>query len=141
MPKKSALQFTTPKLESFIFEDNSDYVTEATNNATGVKMQLHITETAEDRVTEILSVSIGGKTVPYELKVSMSADFLMQDVDEENKRDFLRVNAPSLIFSYVRPLVSQLTAISKYETVTLPFFDFTNHPLEPRNESDLHGIQ
>jgi len=135
MPKESVLKFTTPELKTFIFMDNDDYVSENGSNSTNLRMQLQLKENDDDTVVETLTAFIEGKQVPYKLQVSMSASFFLRDVDEANKTSFLRINAPSLIFSYIRPLVSQLTSISKYETVTLPFFDFTNSPLDPQSIS------
>ena len=38
----------------------------------------------------------------------------------------LNQNAPSLLLSYIRPIVVQITAASPFPTYNIPFMNFTN---------------
>lgn len=137
MPKESKLKFTNPILESLIFKENPDFQpTEVESQSTSIKMQRSVTKIDEDTHLEKLKVSIDEMDVPYFLEVQMSAQFLLKDVPDEYKKDFLRINAPALLFSYIRPLVTSITKDSKYETVTLPFFNFTTGEIQTEEISE-----
>lgn len=49
-----------------------------------------------------------------------------EKLDEEKVHKLLNQNAPSLLLSCLRPVISQLTAASPFGTVNIPFMNFTN---------------
>lgn len=136
MPKESKLKFTNPVLETLVFKENEEYQPSDEGQSNSINMQLSISKIDDDTRLEKLKVAINEASVPYILEVQMSAKFLLKDVAEEYKKSFLRINAPSLLFSYIRPLVTSITRDSKYETVTLPFFDFTSGTIQTKEISE-----
>ncbi len=42
------------------------------------------------------------------------------DIDEQMKENFFKVNAPAILYPYVRAYISALTSLSGYATITLP---------------------
>lgn len=57
-----------------------------------------------------------------------------EDMEEELVQSLLRVNAPSLLISYARPIIVQLTAASPIPPYNIPFINmneaFGNAPVE-----------
>jgi len=100
MPRESTLRFTTPKLERFVFEDNlGDRVDGVAPN---LEMSLRLKKVGSNQVTEILTAFIGEKQGPYELQISMSADFFLDSVEDEHQAELLQINAPALIDVWCR---------------------------------------
>lgn len=63
---------------------------------------------------------------PYLLNVIMQAEFRWpKDWAEEKVKRFIKVNAASLLFSYIRPIISDITGMSEFEREDLPFIDFS----------------
>lgn len=48
-------------------------------------------------------------------------------LDEENKKYFLEVSAPAIIYPYARTLISNITAFDADETVLLPVINFARN--------------
>ena len=63
--------------------------------------------------------------VPYFLRVSMESTFSWDEMLDFSVEDFLKVNAPSLLLSFIRPVVAELTGLSEYKQQYLPFIDFS----------------
>ena len=63
---------------------------------------------------------------PYLLNVIMQAEFRWPNNWAEKKvKRFIKVNAASLLFSYIRPIISDITGMSEFEREDLPFIDFS----------------
>ncbi len=63
---------------------------------------------------------------PFFISVSMAAIFYInKEVSDEQKKQFLSVNAPAVLYSYIRPVIASLTSQSAYPQYNLPFMDFT----------------
>lgn len=65
----------------------------------------------------------------------MASDFMWEDELEGMLEDkLLKANATSLILSYMRPIISNITNNSKYSVFNLPFLDMQN------NEADIEEV-
>ena len=61
---------------------------------------------------------------PFGIEVAYAAQFTWDnEVEEKQKQTFLAINAPTLLLSYIRPIVTQLTACSPYPEYHVPFID------------------
>lgn len=71
-------------------------------------------------------IEMDDKTPCY-ISVTMEADFLWEKgvytKDQESK--LLEINAPSLLLSYIRPYIAELTGASELPVQHIPFIDFT----------------
>lgn len=110
--KNISLQFNTRLLSVASTDDSSD------KYKTG-KVELEVTNfrnNNEDAINES----------PYLLSIKMQADFKWpSNWKNETVKKFVKVNAASLLFSYIRPVISDITGMSAYEREDLPFVDFS----------------
>ncbi len=133
---KSEFQFSKPILKEAIFTVNSKYESILANvgvqnfQITAKQTNVQLADgyrTANVLVTVANRESVGlDDNTPYILRVSMAANFrLDSNSSEEEFKSLLKVNAPALVMSYIRPFVTQLTEQTDLETQYLPFLDFT----------------
>ncbi|MFC6169364.1 protein-export chaperone SecB [Loigolactobacillus jiayinensis] len=133
---KSEFQFSKPILKEAIFTVNSKYESTLANvgvqnfQITAKQTNVQLADgyrTANVLVTVANRESVGlDDNTPYILRVSMAANFrLDSNSSEEEFKSLLKVNAPALVMSYIRPFVTQLTEQTDLETQYLPFLDFT----------------
>lgn len=63
---------------------------------------------------------------PFFIKVKESGIFeWREETDFEIINNLLHTNAPALLLSYIRSIVSQLVAFSGYPSLVIPFIDFS----------------
>ena len=108
---ESAFQFTNPALSGLEFWINKNF-----NGEKDTKIQIR------------MDVEIGEKNddIPFYIKAIEGANFRWNDELDDNMIDkLLNQNAPSLLLSYLRPIVAQVTSASKYGTYNIPFVNFT----------------
>ena len=124
---KSKFQFSNPELEKIEFLVNESFNQEKCD---GIVMQsnteIKTLDTKEAYVA--LSLHIGNETEeqPFNITVKMSARFFWDEsIDDTKVKRLLKINAPSVLLSYIRPLVASMTGSSKYPALNIPFIDFT----------------
>lgn len=93
-------------------------------------MQYHIDVKILERNTAVvkLTLNIGNSTdsQSFDICVRMGADFSWEEsVEMEKAEQLLNINAPAVLLSYIRPIVSSITNSSKYPSLNIPFIDFT----------------
>ena len=80
--------------------------------------------------TVSLTIEIGetDDNVPFYIKAKEQADFKWDESVADIMLDrLLNQNAPSLLLSYLRPIVAQVTNSSKYGVYNIPFVNFTSN--------------
>ena len=128
---KSIFQFTDPKLEFLSLQINQDLKKPLDGRLVDMEISTDISKkriTGENRAEVALNITIGEVSayIPFFINIKMSSIFIWEDKLENNDIDeLLSVNAPSLIFSYIRPIVALITQQSKYPSYNLPFMDFS----------------
>ncbi|ALB29586.1 MULTISPECIES: protein-export chaperone SecB [Companilactobacillus] len=134
---KSILEFTNPVLKRAIFQPNPKF---DKKNSKNIKMNLKTSNSGIDTKLEyhssdvVLTVtnissddSLSSNEDPFVLIVSMAARFRWpESTPKDVEESFVRTNAPSLLLSYIRPLVSNITGLSEFGIQNIPFIDFTN---------------
>ena len=118
MAKKSYFQFEDPRIVRLEFHINEEFDRE--------KREGFEIEGKEALVK--LGIRIGNEeeTVPFSIEIEMVGKFRMEEVvSEEIFRTCLDVNAPSLLMSYARPIVTLVTAQAGFPAFNLPFVNFT----------------
>lgn len=135
--KKSKFQFSNPNLIKLVFEINPNF-NEKLFESLKLESQTKIIKTqGQNKANVEMSLDIGGmkKEYPFVIKIIMASDFMWENELEEVLADkLLKANAPSLILSYMRPIISNITNNSKYSVFNLPFLDMQN------NEADIEEI-
>lgn len=129
--KESFFQFSNPQLINIEFSGNENFDEElfegfSVDNNVNIAI-LDEEETNEAQVS--LSVIIGEKSekFPFYLSITMSAEFVCDKDKSEMFQRLLESNAPALLLSYARPIVSLITAQSGFPTLNLPFMNFADN--------------
>ena len=128
---ESAFQFKTPVLTNLEFAVNDKFNSEGKDSVKiPVSMFVNIdrTDDTSNEATVALKVEIGDRSdkCPYFINITEQAGFKWPDGLTEKQRDLLlNQNAPSLLLSYIRPVVAQTTAASEYGEYNIPFMNFT----------------
>ncbi len=64
--------------------------------------------------------------VPFVIEITIEGEFdWNSSIDGEELKMLLNVNAPAVLFSYLRPFISQITLFSGNPPLVLPLIDFT----------------
>lgn len=124
--KSSNFQFSDPKIINLDYSSNEDFDIELFE---GFALDHNIEKAiSEDnrKGTVMLTLIIGGKTkdYPFYISIKNSADFKCSDSDVFLK--LIDTNAPALLLSYLRPIVSLITSQAGFPSFDLPFINFTN---------------
>ena len=75
-----------------------------------------------------LEIEIGEKSnmFPFFMCLIIGAKFKLDDeIEGTNFDNLLNINAPTLLLSYARPIISTVTAQAGMKPLNLPFFNFT----------------
>lgn len=64
---------------------------------------------------------------PFSLKVEFVGIFSVEDVNEEEKKDYAEKNSVAILFPYVRALVTNYTAASNIDPLILPPINVVNY--------------
>jgi len=132
--KESNFQLTgKPKLNSFSLETNKEYkfdeelALEFDNNIRIIK------GTEEHAQKAIVVLKIGIFTlqelskVPFQIKIEIEGYFNWDDELEKNAvllDTMLKQNAPAILFSYVRPLITLITVEANMPPLVIPLMNF-----------------
>ena len=121
--KESKFKFEKPILKRFSFNEN-----EAFEKKEELKIEIEL-ENEIERKEKTGGVSVILKTVnsdeiPFFIEIEMYSKFIWEEeLTEEEIINALEINAPSLLISYIRPLVALVTGSSKYPAWNIPFLD------------------
>lgn len=130
MAKKSYFQFEDPRIVRLDFHINEEFDREQFK---GFEIENEVSNAVIEEGKEALvklSICIGNEkekeTVPFSVVIEMVGKFRMEEVvSEETFQTCLDVNAPSLLMSYARPIVTLVTAQAGFPAFNLPFVNFT----------------
>lgn len=124
--KKSFFQFQEPFLTMMKFEENALFDRDNFKSF-NIETNTQIKKNEEERTALVsLSVSVGNlEDAPFEIHICMTALFKWEDTEDKTKiDDLLSKNAPSLLISYIRPIIASVTSTSRFPTLNIPFMDF-----------------
>ena len=133
--KQSTFEFSNPIIDTLSYKINNAFV----NNEKLIEMKQSLTvenhkldqsNNASVRLVIGINIedekeSIDLKEKPFSLSISVKAMFRWGDeFNESDVNNMLKVNAPSLLLSYARPIISMITASSPIGSYNIPFFNF-----------------
>ena len=135
---KSQLKFVNFVVPKFLFEklpiekenDFFELKPQAVINR-GIK-QFHIN----------IDIEINDSENEFSLKMFAVGIFEFETDKEENLLNFMSINGPAIIFPYIRSFISSFTALSGFDTITLPTLNllgFKNNILE--NLIDVNDLK
>ena len=129
--KESAFQFTNPVLKYLEFQLSEVFSVQPDKETVSVQTKLGLSIKKDDVLPEAivdLSFELGEKNdnCPFYVHAIETARFKWADnINEETLKLLLNQNAPSLLLSYLRPIIVQITAASQYGAYNIPFMNFT----------------
>ena len=126
----SKFKFTNPKLVRLNFQINNDYTeNEDFKSEIDISISHDINKTSENESIVELNIEIGelSNQFPFFINLVIGAKFKLDAVIEGTDFDkLLEVNAPALLLSYARPIISSVTNQAGMEPLNLPFINFIN---------------
>lgn len=137
---KSIFEFSDPRLISSVLLINKGY----SKKLSSVKSLDFSVETLVSKPSDLnknkqhANVMLSVKTsdeirmdedVPVYILVSMEAEFIWKKgaFSDDTLKNLLKVNASSLLLSYIRPHVAEITEASEIPIQHIPFLDFTKN--------------
>ena len=126
--KESFFRFKRPMVKDISYQISEEYKPNQKSKI-DIIISTNFARKAEERIAIVgLQVELGkgdSENPPFVLSLTIVADFQWEEDHKEDKVDtLLRQNAPALLLSYARPVISNITAnsIMPYD---IPFMDFT----------------
>lgn len=127
--KESDFQFTNPSLVSIIFKENKDFVVDDGKGIEiGTSINVSHSFISDNEVVVSLTIKLGTEdsSTPFFLVSEYMANFRWMEGFEKEQIDLLvSQNAPALLLSYARPIISMTTNASHYPAYNIPFINFT----------------
>lgn len=133
--KESPFQFTNPVLKRLEFTVHDDFMP---NKDLNMQIKItpditvsgeHSTSSADSAYVSVL-ISIGTKdsSTPFYVEAEEAAMFKWDSsyIDDVQIQTLLKQNAVALLLSYLRPIISNLTAASAFPAYNLPFINLTS---------------
>ena len=129
---ESAFQFKNPALTHLEFEVNEGFDNQK-NEEVQIRINMSVQVSKSSNSNEALvglKFEIGemSEDCPFYIKAVEEAYFKWENILEEEKvNQLLNQNAPSLLLSYLRPIVVQITSASPYDAYNIPFINFASN--------------
>lgn len=128
--KLSSFQFTTPKINKFLYTANIDIVNKTHSINIGHSKSIKEISGNEALVTLDMEILSSDEPSPFNIKLSICAQFRWSDeMNQQLVLELLNQNAPSMLVSFVRPIVMNFTCSSGFAPFCMPYLDFSNEPL------------
>ena len=121
--KESKFKFEKPILKRFSFNEN-----EAFEKKEELKIEIELEKEIERKErtggVSVILKTVNSNEIPFFIEIEMYSKFIWEEeLTEEEIINALEINAPSLLISYIRPLVALVTGSSKYPAWNIPFLD------------------
>lgn len=124
--KASNFQFLNPYLEEMFFAGNDNFdMNEDIEMENSFNVQVKKDkENRRAKVELVLETNVNVEDAPFRMRVKVASDFKWDNSDDESVEAMLKCNAPALLLSYMRPIVANITNVSKFPVYNLPFVNF-----------------
>ena len=121
--KESKFKFEKPILKRFSFNEN-----EAFEKKEELKIEIELENKIERKEktggVSVILKTVNSNEIPFFIEIEMYSKFIWEEeLTKEEIINALEINAPSLLISYIRPLVALVTGSSKYPAWNIPFLD------------------
>lgn len=134
--KKSQFQFQNPRISSFIINENKDFDKDKFDGFS-ISTNLDIQIIEDDKEAKVsLTIKIGDKIDQYPFFMLVETCSLFKNDGVDNFNDLLKVNAPALLLSNVRPIIALMTSQLGFKPFYIPFMNFTNSNDEMQEDTN-----
>ena len=128
--KESNFQLKEQRLLSLKYDFNESF--ESDSMQLDISSNIEIAKNEEKQIAFVkLTMNVFStkeiKDVPFKISVTNRGVFSWKDYDEQALETLLNYNAPAILLSYQRSVISQITAFSSITPLILPLFDFTKN--------------
>ncbi|RDI07031.1 protein-export chaperone SecB [Flavobacterium sp. AG291] len=117
---KSDLKFVNFVVPKFIFEKTA---VEEKDSTFSIEPQVVISR-SDNQFHINIDVEILDVEHNFNLKMLCIGIFTYETTEEKTLLDFMSLNGPAIVFPYVRSFISSYTALSGFDTITLPTLNF-----------------
>ncbi|MGN1213034.1 MAG: protein-export chaperone SecB [Christensenellales bacterium] len=80
----------------------------------------------EDNFISILRLKIYNENFPFELKLSMCAEFALPNFEEKKYDKLIKKDVPSIMFPFMRSAVANITTTANIPPLILPIININN---------------
>lgn len=132
---KSKFQFSNPRIIKNVFVVNEEILPyDSKEYAVGMEGTTEIKRKQDQNIAAVIFTVIVNKDenhmkdnkLPFYACMTATAEFAWDDCIEESQLEqFLRINAPSLLVSYIRAQMAYNTAQAGFPAFHMPFIDFS----------------
>lgn len=125
---ESTFQFKQPQIYKISFVNNNIFEQENINKTITFKFNIEKKPISDVECFILMTIDVNSsdEKAPLELSITMGANFSWDNsIKPLESEQFLNTNAPSLLLSYIRPIVATLTSNSGFNPINIPFMDFT----------------
>lgn len=129
--KVSSFQFTDPSLVFMNFHENRNFEVEK-GKEIEIRTNINVNNNkiAEDEALVSIRICLGSddNNSPFYLESEFVAKFHWgTDLNAKAVDILLKQNAPALLLSYARPIISMTTNASHFPAYNIPFINFTGN--------------
>jgi preprotein translocase subunit SecB len=137
----SSLKFLNYDVDNILFEKNKKFNQEKVKMDISLKKDINFVEKESDE-SEKYSVSLEinifedpiENNFPFSLFIKMTGYFNVITKDENMKEELINLNSVSILFPYLRSLVSTITANSNISSLIIPPLNINKLIDENKNE-------
>lgn len=126
--KQSNFQFTDPHIETIDFRISN---VKTISNDMPINIEVKCETNSEDKEAIVRLNLVVGKinednevVTPFYFNGTIAADFKWDD-EVKNPDNMLKVNGGTVLLSYIRPILANLTMQAGLKPLNLPFVNFT----------------
>lgn len=126
---KSNFQLDRQRIISTDFTLNKDFLKKNNNLNIELEGKTEVKILSENTAIVIFSLSVFNnkplEEVPFQIKVASEGTFSWNlSMDKKKLYNFLNINAPSILLSYIRSVVSMITSYAGLPNIMIPLINF-----------------
>ncbi len=129
--EKSKFQFKNQKIVQVEFSVNNNFDRSHNEVQLEISMKEKHKKTSTYQALSELEISVFKKEfnpqIPFYIRIIVEGEFKWEE-NIDNSEQLLKINAPALLLSYARSMITQLTVFAGFEPLIIPLVDFTKNP-------------
>jgi preprotein translocase subunit secB len=125
--KESFFRLRSQFTEEIIFKKNSDFKDRKIKLKVSHKLEINNIDETSSSVRLIFNIFTEEELAvsPFFISITQLGEFeYPSDLDRTDLENLLNINAPAVLLSYIRGLISQITAFSGYPALIIPLINF-----------------
>ena len=126
--KESFFKLRSQFTEEIIFKKNSDFKDRKIKLKFSHRLEIKNIDEGSSNVKLIFNIFTEEEleVSPFFISITQLGEFQYpSDLDKTDLENLLNINAPAVLLSYIRGIISQITAFSGYPALIIPLMNFT----------------